>query len=455
MRLGFILFLWASTLAAQDFNPWNTQVGARGNLMGGAMGGRVPDNAMAYYNPADLAFIPQNSFSLNAALYTYGNLFMANALGQGKSISYDYAAYIPALFSTTWVGKRSGIRWNASYFNGNLTDMNLRRFEGQTGAESQVFQLRKSSREDWYTFGAALQLNEHLSVGLMPAVLSTSFDYQRLDQRQTGTNGETTIVDNISLYGFHLGVLLNAGLTLNYGDVVVGMNVKTPMATLGLFSFMDYSRYAFDGRNPSGNQQAVQTPDDAPLVLKRPWDVSLYTERRLLGYLWTLRVGYLSSVNPYALAEESIPTLYQPILGLRDVWNVALGTEVFINKSLGIVGSLRTDFNNLDEDLYNANVLVPAFSRWNLYHLTVGLVYENDRLMAEAGLRYSLAHQSGLPALAAGEPALPNPNEPYTFPSLRQEEIMEVNQNQVSLILGLIFRFGNVQSLRIKQPETK
>jgi hypothetical protein len=442
-NLIWLAILTLNSLWAQDFNPWNTQVGARGHLMGGAMGGRVPDNAMAFYNPADLSLIPQNAVSLNASLYNYNNYFFQDGLGKGNSVPFETFNQVPVLLSATWVGKKSGLRWNASLFNAGFTDVNMVVNEIYGPADTGLFQLRKTHREDWYTFGAAYQLNKYLSVGLMPAVVASSLDYQRmfLHKFNNGSGPDYT-ADQISLSGFHLGMLFNAGITFSWESIILGMSVKSPMVTLGLFSGANYSR-SWSSANDNLSIQSVKSSD---FNIQRPWDISIYSERKLLGYLWTARVGYISSTGVYNMVQSNqLEEAVVPVSGTREVINFAIATEVRLFQKVGLLTSFRTDFNNLHADLYNSNRVVPAFSRWNLYHLTIGGLFETHNIMAEAGLRYAFANQANLPAFAD----FGNLNSAASPPNLQTPETMLAKSTQVSLVLGFIFRFGDVEPQRI------
>jgi hypothetical protein len=424
----------------QDFNPWNVQVGARGHLMGGAMGGKVPDNAMAFYNPADLSLIPQNTVSLNASLYNYNNYFFDDGLGKGHSVPFSTFNQVPVLLSTTWIGKKTGIRWNGSVFNGGFLDVNMVVNEIYGPSDTGIFSLRKTQREDWYTFGAAYQLNKHISVGLMPAVVTTILDYQRVFLHKFN-NGTDYTADQIALSGFHAGVLLNAGLTISWESIILGVSVKTPMASLNFISGGDYSR----SWSTAADNLTLRAAKSTDFVIQRPWDISLYSERQLLGYLWTARVGYLSSTGVYDMVQgTNLEDEVLPVSGTQQVLNFAIATEVRFFNKLGLLTSFRTDFNNLNAELYNSNRVVPVFSRWNLYHFTLGGLFETNNIMAEAGVRYAFADQYKLPAFAdfGNTTSADNP------PSLKTPETMVAKTNQISLVLGFIFRFGDVEETK-------
>ena len=88
------IFIYTSSLDAQDNNYWNIQYGTKSTLLGGAVIGSVSDLSATYYNPGAIALFPDIKFILSAQVYQLDNYKIKDGAGKGKDL--DYSSLIPS-----------------------------------------------------------------------------------------------------------------------------------------------------------------------------------------------------------------------------------------------------------------------------------------------------------------------------------------------------------------------
>lgn len=162
---------------AQDRNYWNTQVGTRSALMGGAVVGGVRDTSATYYNPGALGFITNSSLSVSANAYQYDRFRSDNGVGQGEALTSDEIRVYPLLVSGAHVIDDGEVLGYSVITRNNFgTKMSARHDvtgdiltnPSAPGLEEFIGQytLESSLSEYWGALSYAHRLNECTSAGI-------------------------------------------------------------------------------------------------------------------------------------------------------------------------------------------------------------------------------------------------------------------------------------------------
>ena len=174
-----LIFTFISICAqAQDTHYWTNQYGNRTALLGGAVVGGIDDNAMVFYNPSALAFIPDNSISVNANVYRLENIKITDALGRQAGFKSSSFAAVPVLLGGMVNLKNEN--WKLGYGLMSPVQFNFRataRFDGMLdlvddvespGEESVIGETEKNSAlsELTATVGLARKTSEKFSIGI-------------------------------------------------------------------------------------------------------------------------------------------------------------------------------------------------------------------------------------------------------------------------------------------------
>ncbi|RLD22943.1 MAG: hypothetical protein DRI71_06630, partial [Bacteroidetes bacterium] len=93
------------------------------------------------------------------------------------------------------------------------------------------------------------------------------------------------------------------------------------------------------------------------------------------------------------------PALTKPSLSVYDqatqVLNLAVGLRKDIREGLSFLGGARTDFNYAPTSFLDSERFIPKMSYWDLYHLTGGVIWYNDKAHLTLGGDYAFGVSSG------------------------------------------------------------
>jgi hypothetical protein len=390
----------AATAAAQERNFWTNQYGARSALRGGAVVGGVRDTSAVYYNPAGLALIDQESLSVSATAYAFGELRVENGAGTGDDLVSAPFEQVPLLVSgMTWLDdqQRHAIGFAllarhkfAASFSARRDDIGevVARY---TGDEEYVGQFIYNGNLDelWAGVSYSFEADETFAVGvtLFGAMRNETYDVlyrarainvNSSEVVTSSTSSGVTYTDvraflkfgaMLDLDGWRIGISVTTPSLHLFGEATVNLDLIATNIDLGggAFSFVANDR-----------QEGLDTDFQTPLF------IAIGVERRFGDVLVALTAEYSPEYGPYTVIQPRSRQLLRPSgsapdidsaeeMRVRDAYvqvlNVAVAVELRLSSDVTLVGSFRTDFAAVDPARSDATTI-----SWDLYHAAIGAI---------------------------------------------------------------------------------
>ena len=496
------LFVLPAFTLAQSHNYWTRSFNEESSLLSGAVVGGGSGPSAIYYNPASISEVRASKFSLNASLFSYDYIRLANTLGNGIDITSTRAKIEPR-FISFMINSKKFHHWSfeIAYLNNeNLKREFVRAVDKETdiltnipGDERYiaVYQYNDQYRDDWIGFGGSVKLNDKFFIGASLFVTVKSVEYTNsLDIEAYSLNDSIFINDvyvpfyaasyqNYQYLKFNdYRLLFKAGILYETKSFSFGLSLTTPSIG-GIYS--DGKR---DNRREKQNNitmpgSAEPVPDylitdykekkDMQVSYKTPFSVAI-------GVTWTLGIKrtlytsaeFFSGIAPYRMVEAEESASLAPafkfnqemytdwltyVSGAKPVLNVALGYSTKLKDHLILKAGFRTDFN------YLKNLNYGAYASYNkmeglmvdLYYLTCGLSWNIFGQDIITGLQYSVGSNKNQQQEAnLADPVEYNPGENLPLQGNR-DYTMNTFINSISLYLGASFNFGEKK----QQPADK
>lgn len=424
-----VLFLISTTLGhAQDYHQWSEHFGARASLLGGAATAGLGDNATVYYNPAAMNFVTNPSLSITVNAYRVLNLKMENALGNGIDLKNTQLSTSPNLIAGILsLGKKKKLRlgygvitrrsYTAKY--DYLHEGNYEILESTEGPERFVasYNLFHQLNEYWGGFALSYPLTENIAIGFAHYGIYRDVKYSNSHEMSVlpvdGSTGDVSSVStNISFNYWNVKGIFKPSIALSVENFKFGVSLTTPSFNM-LGRANVYRDYSIINMNEvigtdltfidrAEKQKAVHK-ENGSLAFGVSWRFGKkswlhITNETFFGGKYYLIFNPKQSPNVYpaAIPESDINTYFgnQNFLAFGEethaITNLGVGFETQLSERWKIYLGSRTDFLYNEQPYYIFTRIGIEASKWNLYHLSLGLVRETKK-----GKKYTVGFEYG------------------------------------------------------------
>lgn len=400
-----------------------SQIGARSNMLGGAMVGSVRDNSAIFYNPAGLAFVDNSSLSVMGDAYYMDMVKYKNGAGDGVDLYSSSLQANPQLFAGIYKSrKKPWLTINYAIINRGISETNL--FAKETGT-TDVFsdvpgdedfysslEVKNKTREDWAGVGYGYKINDRLGIGF--SIFAAFYNQSQFETADINIiKGENENANTIGLQQTYnnltysnVSLLGKFGISYEFDKFNFGGTITLPRFPLSYFSYTTINRHntyfipsiSQNTGKVAYSQYEISNQHKSPLSID--FGCKFRLNSRNLLYFTTAYFGSIDRYNILTFTEDlsHIDSLLFPnnanyssvYMANRAVMNFALGYEYIVKESLTMLLGFRTDFNNVDFDKVDYPVdYTPTFCNWDIYHLSGGVDWRDEKFNLSLGLNTS------------------------------------------------------------------
>jgi hypothetical protein len=466
----FLLFLFCSVnlTIAQDTHHWNNQFGTRAALLGGAVLTDTIDNAGVYYNPGNLAYLDTTTLSINANLYGIESIKVQNALGQKADFKGMQFNTIPLLISGSI---RNKSKWNISYglltpvsfkFSGNariVGDFDLIDETESPGKEELVAEssINTTVQETSLTLGMGRKIKPNLGFGisLINTFRSVNYDY-RFSARTLIINPTTELLvgrnQNEFVNYYTIRTALKMGLNYQKPGFGLGLTLTSPgirlMGNGTVAGDLTLSNIQLGDKRISAF--ASDRQEKLKSKYKSPFEIGFGFHKQISQSIISLNVTHFGGYDPYLIIEAEPGVFVRPSTigsdlgtekflnletGMKPVTNFSIGYQTKIKSNVSLMGSFRSDFSYFNSSSLEGGQLTTEFSQWDIYHLSIGTIINQERSSLTLGLVYSFGGTDKFVQDNSFNDV--EVNNPLTG-SLK---IIQANYFNIGILVGYSFRF--------------
>lgn len=356
---------FALSAHADEYHYNSILVGDRAAGMGGAYTAISDDPSGLYYNPAGVAYAQGSNISVSANALHNSKTVYKDALGKGYDWIRNSSALLPNFFGIIQPLGIGKVGFSYAVPDSIVEDQN-QTFYDLPGVSRYALNFNKN--DTTYNFGPsyAVELSKELSVGvtLYGHYRRNEWIQNQMKNLSTGTYEWINVFYKSSEWGIKPIV----GLMWSPTD-----KVSTGLSVSKLNIIQGDARYqAFCGGDTPGICDPGYAPGTAPSRV-----VAVSDAKKVYPLTSTLGVAYFHSKSFIISGDFSyFGQVKDSAFGDREAtWNVALGTEYYLDETWAIKGGLFTDrantpkiksgdINALDHvDLYGGSLSVSYFTR--------------------------------------------------------------------------------------------
>ena len=404
---------------AQDGHYWTQQYGTKSMLLSNSVIGGVEDLGAVYYNPGRLAVIPNSAFLLSGNVYEYNGIDISNAAGTSKSVSTSSIKGVPSLVAGTFKIKLFPKHYFAyavltrqqgdlsfSYQEEVHKDV-ISSLPGDEYFGGEITATQKS-QEQWIGLTWSYAPIPKLSVGV-----TTNFSANN-EARGSSINLQALSQNNgVALYRYDReisykqnGLLWKVGLASTLGKWQLGLTATTPIVELSGKGTYRYEEFfsAIPGmtqteRYSSSYQKGLATH------YKTPWSVGAGVTRPMGRNKIHVSTEWYGGTPKYSVMQaashitQSNPTdtvHFNLVDKSKSVWNVGVGTEIYLSEHVSGFASFSTDFTSVESDItrFIERKAEANNSSWNadFYHIGGGVVVNLKRAAITLGATHTGAN---------------------------------------------------------------
>ena len=380
LTLFSILYsLFALPAIADEYHYNNILVGDRAAGMGGAYTAISDDPSGLFYNPAGIVYAPGSNVSVSANAFHQSSVVYKNALGNGKDYERYSSALLPNFFGIVQPLGKGKVGFSYAVPDSMLEDQNQTFYD--PNANTTRYSINFNRNDNTYNFGPsyAQELTREFSFGatLYAHYRKNEFISNQLTNKTGGTYEWLNRFYKNTEWGIKpiLGLMwsptnkLSAGLSLSQINILSSDIVSQAICSGDAAS-------ACQGVDPTYVLGA------APVRVKSQSD-----SKRVYPLTTTIGVAYFPSKMLIVSGDFSYyGNVKDSTFGDREaIWNIALGTEYYLNEKWAVKGGLFTDkantpkinsgdVNALDHvDLYGGSLSLSYFTRQS--SITIGSTY--------------------------------------------------------------------------------
>jgi len=401
---AMVVLAAATTVNAQDSHYWTNQYGNQARLLGGQVVGTAEDVSAVFYNPGRLALVAKPELLLAGTAYTYSNINLENAAGEGYSLSSSRLENAPSLLAGEIpVGQSLDNRLAYSFLTRSSFEMQVEEWFPVTTVEDidtfdANLDLNYKMTDYWAGLTWSRRLGDHFGLGIsgFVSVRDQRSLLQAVAQLEDGDNAGLALQREEFEYK-QVGVLAKIGLGADFGNWQGGLTVTTPTAGIhgsGSIGYIESYVTSSDGAGGPGESRIVNSfQEDREAGFNTPWSSALG-----LGYSWKstkihVTSEYFAAVSRYAIMEADpieVPDLDevrdQSVYDHREaVLNYGIGVEHGFNERLKGYLSYRTDYSaGTDSPDQQASISI-----WDLRHVAAGITFPVSRSTFTVGAIYA------------------------------------------------------------------
>ena len=156
-----------------------------------------------------------------------------------------------------------------------------------------------------------------------------------------------------------------------------------------------------------------------------------------MTYFTQIREYEMLATDPQIFTQ---PPLTKPSLKAydqaRQIINVSIGVMEALRDGLSLLAGARTDLNSSTDSFLDSDKFVPKMSYWNLYHITGGVVWFNEKSHVTLGGDYAFG-------VSKGDLQQVNLSDPTESGLLFGEKTTDTKTfyNQINVVLGFSYSF--------------
>lgn len=465
-RYWYVLFLVIiySKGYGQEANYANYEVGSKATMLGGAVVAGIDNISSAYYNPGALSFIDNSSVSLETSTLFAGVLQIRNGAGDQIDIESSFFDIVPSMIGGI-VKSQKIPDWTFAYsvftMNSSLIEFNVRQlapsnvipsFTGQEYYDG-AYDYHNRINENWIGVSAGRVIGERFGIGA--TIFAANF-YQDFNRNQlavvTGNvDGVASTLASSSINQYmrfrSLAAIFKIGLNYVHNRQRIGFTVTTPKINLDIISKGAISQNinVFDPLVSGMSNSIVFYGDDITTYHRTPLKLAFGYQYKFTSSLISFSLTYNSPVAEYAMLtsqEVVVPEVgvLRPSISAYDkanqVFNFSVGYRNDVREGLSILLGAKSDFNYVDDEFLNQSAFIPKMSYWDLYHLTGGVIWYNDRANLTLGADYAFGlSKDDLQQVNLSDPVA---SEIYFGERTRDTRTFH---NQVYIVIGFMFNF--------------
>jgi hypothetical protein len=458
-------------LNGQDDHYWSQQYGAESTLLGGAMVGGAADNSAVYYNPGALAFISNQSLSIDANVYRMDKTLITDGAGNGVNLNSAQISIYPQIISGMLkLVKNDRFRFSYTLLTRNHNNLLMNTRYTSPASESDpenpiqsattfigAYDYVNQLDEEWLGVGAGYSVSEKLGVG------ATLFGVYRGQTYQlTNYVREVKYIDPYYVFGTEtndeavkytsIGLLAKFGSSYISGRWKFGITLTTP--SLGLYGTGSIQRensnlvVSENADDMKDNFLILDSKSDVKAVYKDPLSIAFGIDYKTEKTRLVFSAEYFSKISTYHLLEpDSEPFVYptsyldsasiKPLIdsylhvenASRPVLNAGIGLSRSISRQFTLLLGACTDFSSYDNPP-EADELLHSSGGWDIYHFSAGMSYHKTKHTVTLGLSYALTPSRHIPPYA-----VINQN-----PELSNEALLSARS--YSIVLGYTYYFA-------------
>lgn len=434
-------------------------------MLGGSVVAGVDNISAVYYNPGALSFIGQSSVTLETSTLFGGMLQIDNGAGQDINIRSNFFDVIPSLIGGVIKSKKKP-DWSFAYssitVNSSFIEFNVRNtmfydvLLNSPGDEfyEGLYDYSNKIRENWIGATASKKVNENFGIGVSLFGVYFSQNY-KLRQSATASEVNGNVISRSLAHSSiqrdlrfgSFGFVLKAGGVYKWQNSSLGFTISSPNLNIDLFAKGDISQTISIQLPNLQNLSLTENLYGGKLTTyhRTPLIMSLGYEREWLNSTWNFSVTYNSPVKEYVMIASEVQIFDQPALTkepvmaydmARQIINFSIGLKKDIRDGLSFLGGARTDLNYSSDSFLDSNKFVPKMSYWNLYHVTGGIIWYNEKAHLTLGGDYAFG-------LSKGDLQQVNLSDPVESELLFGQKTKDTRtvHNQIYVVLGFSYSF--------------
>lgn len=368
-------FFFLGAAYADEYHYNNILIGDRAAGMGGAYTAISDDPSGLFYNPAGVAYAPGSNISVSANALHQTKTVYKDALGNGYDYVRNSSALLPNFFGIIQPLGKGKVGFSYAVPDSVIEDQN-QTFYGLPGVSRYALNFNKTETAYYFGPSYALELSKDFSVGvtLYGHYRRNEWIQNQMKNLSTGKYEWINVFYKNTEWGMRpiLGLMWSPTDKVSTGFSVSRLNIFQGDTTYQSFCAGDIPGIC-DSTYVSGTSPirvVALSSDKRKYPLASTMGIAYFQSKSLVV---SGDLSYYSKVTDYAFGNKE-PT-----------WNVALGTEYYLDEKWAIKGGFFTDRANTPKikigdtnaydhvDLYGASLSTSYFSRQS--SITLGVTY--------------------------------------------------------------------------------